>query len=54
VLAVDHRWQLEEAADDLGVDRACLRELKVLLGRAFGGWLRKTGRPACSWTTSMG
>jgi 5-dehydro-2-deoxygluconokinase len=35
VLAVDHRWQLEEAADDLGVDRASLRELKVLLGRAF-------------------
>jgi 5-dehydro-2-deoxygluconokinase len=35
VLAVDHRWQLEEAADDLGVDRGCLRELKVLLGRAF-------------------
>jgi 5-dehydro-2-deoxygluconokinase len=35
VLAVDHRWQLEEAADDLGVDRASLCELKVLLGRAF-------------------
>ncbi|MDQ3376295.1 MAG: 5-dehydro-2-deoxygluconokinase [Actinomycetota bacterium] len=35
VLAVDHRWQLEEAADELGVDRGRLRELKVLLGRAF-------------------
>ena len=35
ILAVDHRWQLEEAADELGVDRGRLRELKVLLGRAF-------------------
>ena len=35
ILAVDHRWQLEEAADGLGVDRGRLRELKVLLGRAF-------------------
>ncbi|CAA9394935.1 MAG: 5-keto-2-deoxygluconokinase / uncharacterized domain [uncultured Rubrobacteraceae bacterium] len=35
VLAVDHRWQLEEAADELGVDRGRLRALKVLLGRAF-------------------
>lgn len=35
VLAVDHRWQLEEAAEELGVDRERLRELKVLLGRAF-------------------
>jgi 5-dehydro-2-deoxygluconokinase len=35
VLAMDHRWQLEEAADELGVDRGHLRELKVLLGRAF-------------------
>jgi 5-dehydro-2-deoxygluconokinase len=35
VLAMDHRWQLEEAADELGVDRGRLRELKVLLGRAF-------------------
>ena len=35
VLAVDHRWQLEDAADELGVDRGRLRELKVLLGRAF-------------------
>ena len=35
VLAIDHRWQLEEAADELGVDRGRLRELKVLLGRAF-------------------
>ena len=35
ILAVDHRWQLEEVADELGVDRGRLRELKVLLGRAF-------------------
>jgi 5-dehydro-2-deoxygluconokinase len=35
VLAVDHRWQLEEAADELGVERGRLRELKVLLARAF-------------------
>ena len=35
VLAIDHRWQLEEVADELGVDRGRLRELKVLLGRAF-------------------
>ena len=35
ILAIDHRWQLEEAADELGVDRGRLRELKVLLGRAF-------------------
>jgi 5-dehydro-2-deoxygluconokinase len=35
VLAIDHRWQLEEAADELGVDRERLRELKVLLARAF-------------------
>ncbi|CAA9453374.1 MAG: 5-keto-2-deoxygluconokinase / uncharacterized domain [uncultured Rubrobacteraceae bacterium] len=35
ILAVDHRWQLEEAVDELGVDRGRLRELKVLLGRAF-------------------
>ena len=35
VLAVDHRWQLEEAAGDLGVDRGRLRDLKSLLGRAF-------------------
>src|SRR5918993_273469 len=35
VLAMDHRWQLEEAADELEVDRGRLRELKVLLGRAF-------------------
>jgi 5-dehydro-2-deoxygluconokinase len=35
VLAIDHRWQLEEAADELGVDRGRLRDLKVLLGRAF-------------------
>jgi len=35
VLAMDHRWQLEEVADELGVDRGRLRELKVLLARAF-------------------
>jgi 5-dehydro-2-deoxygluconokinase len=35
VLAVDHRWQLEEVVDELGVDRERLRELKVLLARAF-------------------
>ena len=35
VLAIDHRWQLEEVADELGVDREHLRELKVLLARAF-------------------
>lgn len=35
VLAIDHRWQLEEAADELGVDRERLRKLKKLLGRAF-------------------
>ncbi len=35
VLAIDHRWQLEEAADEVGADRERLRELKVLLGRAF-------------------
>jgi 5-dehydro-2-deoxygluconokinase len=35
VLAIDHRWQLEEVADGLGVDRGRLRELKVLLARAF-------------------
>ncbi len=37
VLAIDHRWQLEEMADELGVDRGRLRELKVLLGQAFKG-----------------
>jgi len=35
VLAVDHRWQLEEVVDELGADRERLRELKVLLARAF-------------------
>jgi 5-dehydro-2-deoxygluconokinase len=35
VLAIDHRWQLEEVADELGEDRENLRELKVLLGRTF-------------------
>jgi 5-dehydro-2-deoxygluconokinase len=35
VLAIDHRWQLEEVADEAGADRERLRDLKVLLGRAF-------------------
>jgi 5-dehydro-2-deoxygluconokinase len=35
VLAIDHRWQLEEVADELGANRGRLRDLKVLLGRAF-------------------
>ncbi len=35
VFAIDHRWQLEEAADELGADYGRIRELKVLLGRAF-------------------
>ncbi len=35
VLAIDHRWQLEEVADELGVDSGRLSDLKVLLGRAF-------------------
>ena len=35
VLAIDHRWQLEEVADGLGTDRGRLRALKVLLARAF-------------------
>jgi 5-dehydro-2-deoxygluconokinase len=35
VLAIDHRWQLEEVADELGVERGRLRKLKVLLARAF-------------------
>jgi 5-dehydro-2-deoxygluconokinase len=35
VLAIDHRWQLEEVADELGVDRERLHDLKVLLARAF-------------------
>jgi 5-dehydro-2-deoxygluconokinase len=35
VLAIDHRWQLEEVADELGADRGRLRGLKVLLARAF-------------------
>jgi 5-dehydro-2-deoxygluconokinase len=35
VLAIDHRWQLEEVVDELGVDRERLRDLKVLLARAF-------------------
>ena len=37
VLAIDHRWQLEEVVDELGVDRGRLRYLKVLLARAFMG-----------------
>ncbi len=35
VLAIDHRWQLEDAVDEIGVDRGRLRELKLLLARAF-------------------
>ena len=35
VLAIDHRWQLEDVADELGVDRGRLHDLKVLLARAF-------------------
>jgi 5-dehydro-2-deoxygluconokinase len=35
VLAIDHRWQLEEVADGSGADRGRLRDLKVLLGQAF-------------------
>jgi 5-dehydro-2-deoxygluconokinase len=35
ILAIDHRWQLEEVVDELGVDRGRLRELKLLLARAF-------------------
>jgi 5-dehydro-2-deoxygluconokinase len=35
VLAIDHRWQLEEVVDELGTDRGRLHELKVLLARAF-------------------
>jgi 5-dehydro-2-deoxygluconokinase len=35
VLAIDHRWQLEEVADELGMERGRLRKLKVLLARAF-------------------
>ena len=35
ILAVDHRWQLEELVDQLGVERERLRELKTLLARAF-------------------
>ena len=36
VLAIDHRWQLEEVADEVGADRERLRDLKVLLGQAYG------------------
>mgnify|MGYP001186192204 FL=1 len=35
VLAIDHRWQLEELADELGVERGRLADLKRLLARAF-------------------
>lgn len=35
VLAIDHRWQLEDVTDEVGVDREHLRYLKVLLGQAF-------------------
>jgi len=35
VLAFDHRWQLEEAADRLGADRARIVELKDLIAEAW-------------------
>src|SRR3712207_5360799 len=35
VMAMDHRWQLEEVAGELGVDHERLGELKALLGLAF-------------------
>ena len=35
VLAIDHRWQLEDVVDELGVERGRLHELKAILGRAF-------------------
>lgn len=35
VLAIDHRWQLEEKVEELGVERESLPRLKQLLGRAF-------------------
>ena len=37
VLAIDHRWQLEEIVDELVADRERLHELKVLLARTFQG-----------------
>lgn len=45
VLAIDHRWQLEETVEELGVGRESLPRLKQLLGRAF---LRVAdGDPGC-------
>ncbi|WP_165491906.1 5-dehydro-2-deoxygluconokinase [Egibacter rhizosphaerae] len=35
VLAVDHRWQLEELAEDLGAPRTSVARLKGLLAEAF-------------------
>jgi 5-dehydro-2-deoxygluconokinase len=35
VLAADHRWQLEEMADDSGASRERIHELKRLVTRAF-------------------
>ena len=35
VLAVDHRWQVEEIADEAGADYERLHHLKDLLGQAF-------------------
>lgn len=35
VLAIDHRWQLEEVVEVLGTERDSLPRLKQLLGRAF-------------------
>ena len=43
VLAIDHRWQLEEVADEFGIERERLRDLKVLLGRAFRSVAGKDG-----------
>lgn len=37
VLAVDHRWQVEEIADEVGAGYGRLHRLKDLLGQAFQG-----------------
>lgn len=42
VLAIDHRWQLEELADESGVARSMIAELKQLLGEAFFAVARET------------
>lgn len=65
VLAIDHRWQLEELADGIGADRSRLRELKALLAGAFrrvageregAGVLLDDvyGREALEWLTGEG